>query len=61
MSAWLFKVLPITERVKARINLDAFNVFNMPGIGLPGESGILSLQNSNNAPRELQLTLRVSW
>ena len=61
MSASLFKVLPITERVKARINLDAFNVFNMPGIGLPGESGILSLQNSNNAPRELQLTLRVSW
>ena len=58
----LFKIVAINERLKLRLNMDAFNVFNMPGIQLPdANTGILSLRNSNNAPRQLQWTLRLSW
>jgi hypothetical protein len=58
----LFKVIPINERLKLRLNMDFFNVFNMPGNPLPDAStGILSLQNSNNSPRELQWTMRLNW
>lgn len=61
MSASLFKTIPVTERVTVRLNADFFQVFNNPGLPAPGANGILSLQNSNNAPRELQLTLRLSF
>jgi hypothetical protein len=61
VDASLFKAIPINERVKARLNADFFNVMNMPGMGAPGTGGILSLQNSANAARVLQLTLRVIW
>jgi hypothetical protein len=58
----VFKVIPLTERLKLRVNMDAFNLFNMPGTTLPDpETGILSLRNSSNAPRQLQWTLRLSW
>jgi hypothetical protein len=58
----LFKVIPLNERLKLRLNMDFFNVLNMPGVRLPDAgTGILSLQNSNNAPRQLQWTLRLNW
>jgi len=58
----VFKVIPITERVKLRLNMDAFNVFNMPGTPMPdAATGILSLRTSNNAPRQLQWTLRLNF
>jgi hypothetical protein len=58
----LFKTVRITERVAARFNADFFNVLNMPGLSQPNSgSGIISLQNSANEARQLQLTLRVSW
>ncbi len=60
-SASLFKTIPITERVTCRLNADFFQVLNNPGLGTPGGNGILSLQTSNNAPRELQLTIRLTY
>ena len=33
----------------------------LPGLPSPGGNGILSTQNSQNSPRELQLTLRLTW
>jgi hypothetical protein len=58
----LFKVIPINERLKLRLNMDFFNVFNHPGTPLPNaDTGIISLQNSNNAPRQLQWTARMNW
>jgi hypothetical protein len=55
-------VIPLNERLKLRLNMDFFNVLNMPGVRLPDAgTGILSLQNSNNAPRQLQWTLRLNW
>lgn len=62
MDASLFKVIPLKERLKLRLNMDFFNVLNMPGIGLPNAgTGIISMQNSTNAPRQLQWTIRLNW
>ena len=61
LDASLFKAVDVTERIKLRFNADFFNVLNMPGKQVPGANGILSLQNSANAPRQLQLTMRLSW
>jgi hypothetical protein len=58
----LFKNIPINERCALRFNADFFNVLNMPGLQQPNQvSGIVSLQNSANDPRQLQLTLRLTW
>ncbi len=66
----LFKVIALTDRLKLRLNMDFFNVLNMPGRQIesnPGvptpslSSGVISLQNSDNAPRQLQWTLRLNW
>jgi hypothetical protein len=62
LDASLFKNTRITERVAVRFNADFFNVLNMPGLGQPNStSGIISLQNSAQDARQLQLTLRVAW
>ncbi|MGH9661930.1 MAG: hypothetical protein ACRD96_25505, partial [Bryobacteraceae bacterium] len=62
LDASLFKSVAITERWQLRFNIDFFNVLNNPGLVQPNATnGILSLQNSANAPRQLQLTARLSW
>jgi hypothetical protein len=62
LDASLFKSTRITERVVLRFNADFFNVLNMPGLVEPDpSSGIASLRTSANSPRQLQLTLRLSW
>jgi hypothetical protein len=44
------------------LNVDFFNVLNMPGMNQPDAStGIVSLRDSANSPRNLQLTLRLTW
>ena len=58
----VYKSVPITERVNLRVSVDAFNVFNQPGIGLPNSTtGILSLQTSAQGARFLQYGARVTW
>jgi len=58
----LFKVIPISDRFSLRLNMDFFNVLNRPGTPMPDAgTGVLSLRNSNNAARQLQWTLRLSW
>ncbi len=64
----LFKVFPITSKVFLRINVDAFNAFNIQGLGNPsGSNGILTYQSggvgasSINAPRQIQLTGRLTF
>jgi hypothetical protein len=59
--ASLFKVFPIGEKMNLRVNMDAFNVFNMPGENNPGTSGIESFQTSANNPREIQITVRLTF
>ncbi len=62
MDASLFKRVPITERLALRLNFDAFNVFNAPGLNMPNAvTGIISLRNSNNTPRQLQFSGRLEW
>ncbi len=62
MDASAFKTIPIGERLALRLNIDFFQVLNNPGLDLPSSTnGIISLQNSSNSPRTLQLTARLSW
>jgi len=61
LDASLFKVARINERVNLRFNADFFNVLNYPGLVQPGADGIASRRNSANSPRNLQLTLRLTW
>jgi Carboxypeptidase regulatory-like domain len=64
----LFKVFPITEKVNFRVNLDAFNAFNVQGYNNPsGTDGTEPVQpggvgaTSHNTPRQLQLTARLTF
>jgi hypothetical protein len=58
----VFKVFPITERVNLRVNADAFNAMNMMGYTNPSSSsGIESLTSSALTPRQLQLTVRLTF
>lgn len=62
LSASLYKNIPITEGISARLGCDFFNVLNHPGNpNSVANTGILSTQNSGNDPRMLQLTLRLTW
>jgi hypothetical protein len=62
LDASLFKTVRVNERYNLRLNVDFFNVLNMPGLTAPrGDTGILSLQSSQNSPRQLQLTLRLQF
>jgi hypothetical protein len=63
--ASLLKFFRITEKVRVRLNLDVFNVFNVQGFNAPNAEGIVSLGSSFNnfafRPRQLQATVRVEW
>ena len=71
LDASLFKAIPFKERYSIRFNADFFNVLNHPGnpisaaagwgTNTTGSDGILNTVNSGQAPRQLQLTLRLSW
>ena len=61
MTASVYKNFPITERVSLRINLDAFNILNQPGLNLPGADGISTLRTSAQAARTMQYTARLTW
>lgn len=58
----LYKTFSISERVKFRVNVDAFNAFNIQGINNPNASdGIQSLQNSHWTPRQMQFSARLTF
>lgn len=58
----LYKEFSLAERVKLRLNVDAFNAFNVQGRVNPnGSDGIESLQTSYWTPRQIQFTARVSF
>ncbi len=58
----LYKVFSLNERFKLRFNIDAFNAFNMQGLTNPNVTdGINTNQTSYWTPRQIQLTLRLSF
>ena len=58
----LYKVFSLTERVRLRVNVDAFNAFNIQGRVNPSASdGVESLQTSYWTPRQIQFTARLSF
>lgn len=65
MDVSLMKFFNITERVRLRVNVDTFNIFNRQGFNAPGADGILTKASSYGGsgfrPRQLQGTLRLEW
>jgi hypothetical protein len=62
MNASAFKSVQLKEGVFLRFNIDFFNVFNMPGTAMPNvNTGIITNQFSDNSPRVLQVTGRLTW
>jgi hypothetical protein len=65
--ASLFKVFPITERVNVRFNMDVFNAFNVQGYNNPNTTDGTQAVEANgvatsfNSPRQIQLTLRLTF
>ena len=64
----LFKVFPITEKMNFRVNLDAFNAFNIMGYRNPdsttGEESVSAGGKDGSSywtPRQLQLTMRFTF
>jgi len=58
----LYKVFSLTERVKLRVNVDAFNAFNIQGRVNPNlTDGTESLQTSYWTPRQIQFSGRISF
>jgi hypothetical protein len=58
----LYKVFSLTERVQLRVNVDAFNAFNIQGRVNPNTTdGVESLQTSYWTPRQIQLTARITF
>jgi hypothetical protein len=53
----------VTERVFFRLNVDFFNVLNMPGIPKTPSAGtgIIDASVSGNGARSLQFGLRLNW
>jgi len=58
----LYKVFQIKEQVSLRINVDAFNAFNIQGSVNPSSTdGTESLLTSYWTPRQIQLTARLTF
>jgi hypothetical protein len=57
----LFKVFPIKDSLALRVNVDAFNAFNVQGDNAPGSNGIQLFTSSHNTPRQLQLSVRLNF
>jgi hypothetical protein len=58
----LYKVFSITERVRLRVNVDAFNAFNIQGRVNPNTTdGTESLQTSYWTPRQIQFSARLTF
>ena len=58
----LYKTFSISERMKLRVNVDAFNALNIQGHVNPNATdGIQSLQTSYWTPRQIQISARFSF
>jgi Carboxypeptidase regulatory-like domain len=58
----IYKVFSISERMKLRLNVDAFNAFNIQGRVNPSTTtGVESLQTSYWTPRQIQISARFSF
>jgi hypothetical protein len=58
----IYKVFSLSERIKLRVNVDAFNAFNLQGRVNPNTTdGTESLQTSYWTPRQIQFTGRISF
>lgn len=60
--ASIFKVFPISDKTSLRVNMDAFNVFNIQGDPTPNSNGIQYLNKSASPnSRQIQLSARLTF
>lgn len=59
--ASIFKVFPIHGKTSFRVNMDAFNVFNIQGDNAPNSNGIQYFNSSHNSARQIQLSARLTF
>jgi hypothetical protein len=63
--ASLMKYFRLRERLRFRIGVDVFNVFNGQGLNTPSGDGVVTLQNSYSGfgmrPRQAQVGARLEW
>jgi Carboxypeptidase regulatory-like domain len=64
----LFKLFPLTEGIDLRVNVDAFNAFNIQGFNNPSSTDGTSCYSpgglgcsSHNTPRQLQFSARLTF
>jgi hypothetical protein len=58
----IYKVFNLNERIKLRVNVDAFNAFNIQGRVNPNTTdGTESLQTSYWTPRQIQFSGRITF
>jgi hypothetical protein len=58
----IFKVFPIKDGNYLRVNVDAFNAFNVQGWNNPGTlDGVENNLSSANTPRQIQITARFTF
>jgi hypothetical protein len=58
----LYKEFSLTESVRLRFNIDAFNAFNIQGLTNPNATdGLMQLQTSYWTPRQIQFTGRLTF
>jgi hypothetical protein len=58
----LYKMFSLTERLRLRVNVDAFNALNIQGRVNPNATdGVESLQTSYWTPRQIQFTARLTF
>jgi hypothetical protein len=61
VNASLFKEFSLHERLTFRLQMDAFNALNMPGMNNVGGNGIIDMSTSSNGARVLQWTAHIKW
>jgi len=58
----LYKVFPIKDSVSLRVNVDAFNAFNIQGSVNPNTTdGTETLTSSYWTPRQIQISARLRF
>ncbi|MGH9342797.1 MAG: hypothetical protein ACRD19_03420, partial [Terriglobia bacterium] len=57
----IFKVFPIRGGMNLRVNADAFNALNVQGYNNPGTDGVEQMLTSANTPRQIQITMRLTF
>ncbi len=61
VDASFYKLTPITERVRLRIDAQIFNLLNHKNLGLPNDGGVINNGTPGSLPRIVQFQGRLEF